>query len=221
MLKNYCQIADFIADGILVAIPFRLLWGVNMPKNMRKLLFSIFSASLLVTIVSIIHAVFLMGPSGLLEGLTANVECAVSLVVANLAVVVTHVYRLVRNGEDIDHDSYETSAINTTIQHPTRFGIGGLKWLANRAGVKTHISSLRFAKSLNPQTHPNQEMRSGAETTTDSDTPAPSKIYHPLTFATDMSDDCDRDDKPVDNAITWSKDEEMGQSPSPTCNTGT
>lgn len=67
-------IGDFIADGILVGIPLRLLWSVKLPHNMRKLLFSIFSASILVTVVSVVHAVFLLGPSGLLEGLTANVE---------------------------------------------------------------------------------------------------------------------------------------------------
>jgi hypothetical protein len=72
--EELLQIADFIADGILVAIPLRLLWDVNMPKHMRKLLFCIFSASILVTAVSIVHAVYLLGPSGLLEGLTANVE---------------------------------------------------------------------------------------------------------------------------------------------------
>lgn len=72
--ERFVPIADFIADGILVGIPLRLIWHVNMPRHMRKLLFSIFSASILVTIVSVVHAVYLLGPSGLLEGLTANVE---------------------------------------------------------------------------------------------------------------------------------------------------
>lgn len=38
------------------------------------MLILIFSASIFVTGVSILHAVFVIGPSGLLEGLTANVE---------------------------------------------------------------------------------------------------------------------------------------------------
>jgi hypothetical protein len=131
------------------------------------------------------------------------------LIVANLAVVVTHVYRLVRNGEDVDNASYETSAVNTP-----RFGLSGLKRLTRHAGVKTHVSSMRFAKSLNPQTHPDHEIQSGAETTTVTDTPAPSKTYHPLTFATDMSDDRDRDEKIVGSMVTWSRnDEEMGKPP--------
>jgi hypothetical protein len=45
--EEFLKIADCISDGILVAM---------------------------VTIVSIVHAVFLLGPSGYLEGVTANVE---------------------------------------------------------------------------------------------------------------------------------------------------
>jgi hypothetical protein len=45
---------------------------------MRRLLFATFSASILVTIVSVVHAVFLLGPSGYLEGVAANVEVWIS-----------------------------------------------------------------------------------------------------------------------------------------------
>lgn len=45
-----------------------------MPKPQRRLLFSVFAASILVTLVSIVHAYFVLGPSGLSEALTANVE---------------------------------------------------------------------------------------------------------------------------------------------------
>jgi hypothetical protein len=97
-----------------------------------------------------------------------------SLIVANLAVVVTHVYRLIRNGEDIDHASYDNSAMLTA-----RLSLGGLRKLANRAGFKPHASSLHFTKSLDPQTNGDQESR-GGETTMGNDTPAPSKTFHPL-----------------------------------------
>jgi len=72
--EEFLKIADCISDGILVAIPLRLIWDVNLPRDFRHLLFATFSASVLVTIVSIVHAVFLLGPSGYLEGVTANVE---------------------------------------------------------------------------------------------------------------------------------------------------
>jgi hypothetical protein len=130
-----------------VAIPLRLIWGVNLPRDFRHLLFATFSASILVTVVSIVHAVFLLGPSGYLEGVTANVEvrtslsarvchrmtgtqCAVSLIVSNLAVVVTFTYRLVSNRENTDHASDDTMALSPTNR------LGGHKRLTNDVGFK-------------------------------------------------------------------------------------
>jgi len=84
-----------------------------MPLRRIAYFSAVLFGSILVTVASIVHAAFLLGPSGLLEGLTANVEYALSLIVANLAVVVT-----------------------------TRLGLGGLRRLANRAGFKPHVSSL-------------------------------------------------------------------------------
>ncbi|KZP25344.1 hypothetical protein FIBSPDRAFT_783324 [Athelia psychrophila] len=134
-------VTDFSSDAILIVLPLRLLWGVNLPRHMRKLLFSIFSASCLVTIVSTIHATFLLGPAGLLEGLTANVEASVSLIVANLAVIVTHVYRLLRNGEDIDHSAYDVTT------NGTRRINGPLKGF-----VKAAASSMHFASGIGGNT---------------------------------------------------------------------
>jgi len=131
------------------------------------------------------------------------IQCAVSLIVANLAVVVTHIYRLIRNGEDVDHASYDVSAINTT-----RLGIGGLKnfLFANRARFKTHVSSMHFSRGPNPRTRVDPET---TDTTTDIETQPTSKTYHPLTFASDMSDDrgLHQDEKLVG---TWSRNEEAG-----------
>jgi hypothetical protein len=76
--EGQMRTADCISDGILVVLPLRLIWDVNLPHKMRGLLFATFSASILVTVVSIIHAVFVLGPSGYLEGITANVEVRVS-----------------------------------------------------------------------------------------------------------------------------------------------
>ena len=68
------DLADFIADGILIILPLCLLWRVNLPRHIRSPLYSIFSASILVTVASIVHACFLLGPSGLKEALAAEVE---------------------------------------------------------------------------------------------------------------------------------------------------
>lgn len=55
-------------------LPIRLLWGAGIPVHERKLLLIIFSAGILTSVVSVAHAVFLLGPSGVLESLTGNIE---------------------------------------------------------------------------------------------------------------------------------------------------
>ncbi|EIM92700.1 uncharacterized protein STEHIDRAFT_107124 [Stereum hirsutum FP-91666 SS1] len=85
---------DIVGDIILIIIPLRLLWGLSVSRTRYRLLMAIFCASVFTTIVSVIHGVFVLGPSGLLEAITANVEAAVSVIVSNLALLVTAIYRL-------------------------------------------------------------------------------------------------------------------------------
>ncbi|TFK49286.1 hypothetical protein OE88DRAFT_1809608 [Heliocybe sulcata] len=93
---------DIFADVTLVTIPLRLLWNVRIPKNQRKLLYTIFCTSIITTIVSIPHAIYVMGIAGLYEGITAHIEAGVSLIVANLLVITTFLYAFFRNGESIE-----------------------------------------------------------------------------------------------------------------------
>ncbi|THH18191.1 hypothetical protein EW146_g2738 [Bondarzewia mesenterica] len=86
--------ADFVSDVILVALPLRLLWNLSLPTRQRRLLFTLFSASMVITLVSVVHAVFVIGPAGFLEAITANVQIAVSLIVCNLTVIVRILCRL-------------------------------------------------------------------------------------------------------------------------------
>jgi len=87
---------DLIADVVLAAVPISLLRAVKaIDVRQRNLVIIIFAASLLTTLASIVHAVFLLGPSGLLEATTAQAEAAVALLVANAPVVVPSIYRIV------------------------------------------------------------------------------------------------------------------------------
>ncbi|TFK56501.1 hypothetical protein OE88DRAFT_26630 [Heliocybe sulcata] len=158
---------DFISDAMLVLVPLRLLWGVSMQHTHRKLLFSIFSASLFTTIVSAVHAYFELGPSGLLEAITANVEvrsppsvpsyvvlmlrslqASVSLIVANLAVIVTYLYRLIRGERDPENGVYISNGSSSRSR--SRGYSFGMKHMA-RSDKKTgthqdQVSALRFGK---------------------------------------------------------------------------
>lgn len=109
---------DVFADGTLVLIPLRLLWGVRLPRKQRQLLFTVFCTSLVTTIVSIPHAIYVMGVAGLYEGITAHIEAGVSLVVANLLVITTYLYTVFRNGENIDDYADAPTAPTMSVRIP-------------------------------------------------------------------------------------------------------
>jgi hypothetical protein len=55
-----CYSADTLSDVILVVLPLRLLWRVKLPSNQRIMVFSVFSTSILVSVVSVVHTSYLI-----------------------------------------------------------------------------------------------------------------------------------------------------------------
>ncbi|KAJ7900950.1 hypothetical protein B0H14DRAFT_3123586 [Mycena olivaceomarginata] len=88
---------DVFADLALAIIPIILIRNTMLPSSQRNLL---------TTQVSIVHAVFLLGPSGSLEGISAHAEAATALIVANVGVMVTSLYRLFRRSDYMDAKPY-------------------------------------------------------------------------------------------------------------------
>ncbi|KAG7091451.1 hypothetical protein E1B28_010485 [Marasmius oreades] len=130
-------ITDAISDLLLAAIPIRLLQGVSLQSDQRKMLYVIFGSSLLITLVSIVHAVFVLGPSGLLEAVTAQAQAATALIVADIGVLGSLAYRRVRQGfRDFDSKpyTYELSIHTNASIHLHRVPRG-----------TTHSTRLQFA----------------------------------------------------------------------------
>ncbi|KZP12819.1 hypothetical protein FIBSPDRAFT_835858 [Athelia psychrophila] len=100
---------DVVADALLVALVLFLLRDARrLKQSQRKLIFAMFSATVLTTLVSIVHVVFVVGPwEPRLEGMTAIVKSAVSLIVCNLPVVVHFFYRRVKQGQAEGRESYD------------------------------------------------------------------------------------------------------------------
>ncbi|KAG6370901.1 hypothetical protein JVT61DRAFT_10924 [Boletus reticuloceps] len=98
-LSEVCT--DTVSDAILVALPFRFLRHVKIPSNQRIMLLSVFSTSILVSVVSAVHTAYLIPTANFIGGVTAEMEGAVSLIVCNLLVIVTFIYRVLRNGRDL------------------------------------------------------------------------------------------------------------------------
>ncbi|KIJ60783.1 hypothetical protein HYDPIDRAFT_116844 [Hydnomerulius pinastri MD-312] len=117
-ISIYEVTADFVADTILVAFPLRLLWKVRLPKNQRRMILSIFSSSIIVSIVSIFHAVCQTMYITALISVALDVEIAASLAVCNLLVVTTFIYRYLQRKQHVETIVTETDD-DYTSQSPS------------------------------------------------------------------------------------------------------
>lgn len=89
-----CQlVSDIIADLILLLAPIRLLRALD-DRRLRRKLMVIFSTCIVTTIVSLVHAAYILTGAGVKVVISAIVEDCMSLIVANLPVVVTQIINL-------------------------------------------------------------------------------------------------------------------------------
>jgi len=103
-----CQlISDVVSDCILIIAPVKLFQNI-LDKGLRRRLILIFSAAIMTTIVSTVHAAFILSGKGIQNLIAATIEISVSLVVCNFPVfaVATIRFREVKSKQD---DSLETS----------------------------------------------------------------------------------------------------------------
>ncbi|EGN95667.1 hypothetical protein SERLA73DRAFT_186822 [Serpula lacrymans var. lacrymans S7.3] len=109
--------SDCISDTILVVIPLRLLWHVNLPRQQRRMILSLFSSSIVISLGSILHAAAQITCLYSLIGPASNFEVALSMIVCNLLVAVTSVYRVFRDELDMfDGTSEETRDTSAASQ---------------------------------------------------------------------------------------------------------
>ena len=76
--------ADIIADGILLIAPLRLLCAL-MDKMLRRRLMLIFSTCIVTTIVSLVHAAYIIKNGGPKILVAAVVEVRIHLIILILA----------------------------------------------------------------------------------------------------------------------------------------
>lgn len=95
-------VCDVLSDAILIAAPIRLIYHVRLSKAQKVRVMTVFSASAATTAVSICHAYYLIRPHGIDDILVGIIEMSVSLIVANLSVIMAFVY----------HAGWESSADN-------------------------------------------------------------------------------------------------------------
>ncbi|KAG1819111.1 uncharacterized protein BJ212DRAFT_72835 [Suillus subaureus] len=121
------MITDVLADFFLIVAPFFLIYKVRLSRSQKVRILSVFSTSAITTIVSLTHAYYIFAGGGLKEVMAAIVEASMSLIVANLSVVVAFIFRL---SSDDDSPSNPTPIITFGGQHRTRMA-------ATRVAVET------------------------------------------------------------------------------------
>lgn len=98
-----------IADTILLAFSFRLLWNVSLPSRQRRMILAIFASSIIMSIFSLFHALAHFLFATWAETVAVNLEASFCLIICNLLVVVTYAYRVLnRKPDDPEDDDYSS-----------------------------------------------------------------------------------------------------------------
>ncbi|KAG1794459.1 uncharacterized protein HD556DRAFT_1370700, partial [Suillus plorans] len=93
-------ITDVLGDAVLIFTPFSLIYRVRLSSPQKIRVLAVFSASMITTIVSLVHAYYIFSSGGTKVIMAAIVEASVSLIVANLSVVIAFFFRLLSAEDD-------------------------------------------------------------------------------------------------------------------------
>lgn len=87
-------ITDVVTDAILVAVPLKLVWRVKLTRPQKIRIIAIFSSTSIATAVSLYHSYAILRFGGFQEARAAVIQDGVSLIVADLGVVVAFFMRI-------------------------------------------------------------------------------------------------------------------------------
>ena len=131
------KIADIVSNVLLVVIPLFILRHTRLPKASLYMIRAVFVTTICMISICTIRVIYAMRNNIPLNGLITNLEvslvtrsspraltrglvqAAVTLLMCNLLVLVTFVYRHIRNGRDLDHElsEYLSRARGTPVVH--------------------------------------------------------------------------------------------------------
>ncbi|KIJ69179.1 hypothetical protein HYDPIDRAFT_105770 [Hydnomerulius pinastri MD-312] len=106
---------DCVADILLIASSIKGLRKVGLTPKQRRMMITIFSSSMIMTLVSIFHATTQLARIYTLTSIATDLEVAFCLIVCNLLVAVTFLYRTLggRNSDQDDDFTTRLSSIPT------------------------------------------------------------------------------------------------------------
>ncbi|KAH0828764.1 hypothetical protein J3R83DRAFT_3200 [Lanmaoa asiatica] len=83
-----------LADAMTVIFSLKLLRRVKLPRRQRRMIVSLFLASRFLCAFSLPHSIAQLVDNQIVEVILGNLQAAAFLVVCNLLVVVTYIYRV-------------------------------------------------------------------------------------------------------------------------------
>jgi len=89
--------------------PLKLLWRVKLPRRQRRMLLCLFSANRFLCLASLAHLLAQWVGIRSIQAVLANLQLAIFLIVCNLLVVVTYVYRVFTSPPDEDFPTVSTN----------------------------------------------------------------------------------------------------------------
>ncbi|KAF8344615.1 hypothetical protein F5887DRAFT_1283115 [Amanita rubescens] len=110
---------DIIADSWLVGAPIHMVCRMKLPGRHLRMLVAIFALNILTTFASIAHSVLSLLHMNQASFIAGNVQCATSLFVCNLLVLVTFLYRRIRgNAEETTISEHPETITRSRARYP-------------------------------------------------------------------------------------------------------
>ncbi|KAJ7018954.1 hypothetical protein C8F04DRAFT_1324694 [Mycena alexandri] len=134
-------ITDVLSDLILIAAPMHLLWRVQLQRGLKLRLRAVFATTSIGTAVSLYHAYCVLRFGGIPEFLAATIQVlSVSLLVANLAVIVAVVFRLKTDSETDNIEPLSVVTIGSARARPKNLGLSTLGAMTTQMDDTTKIN---------------------------------------------------------------------------------
>jgi len=113
---------DILGDVLLAVVPVIVLWHLDLALKQKRLVITVFAASILTACASIVLHTFLLGGpkfglgAGQVIAFMSHIEATIALFVANLLLIVAIIYKRLNktgNSEEDEDDGSETRVTKT------------------------------------------------------------------------------------------------------------
>ncbi|KAF8154166.1 hypothetical protein B0H34DRAFT_800049 [Crassisporium funariophilum] len=117
MSTGYLELCtDLVGDAWLVLAPAYMLWHMKITRRHRYLITTIFGCGLFTTCASVAHIAFILLKEPRWVGISGHIQVGISVLVCNLLVLITYIYRVFATNTEDDEASTTTDIISNREQ---------------------------------------------------------------------------------------------------------